>query len=83
MDELSHTSDSINGSLIKDPTSQFYVHHSNNLGIALVTQILIRDNYTLWSTTIIITLSMKNKLGFVDGSISKSKETIMILMHHG
>lgn len=39
--------------------------------ISLVSQPLKGDNYDFWSHGMIIALLVKNKLGFIDGSISK------------
>ena len=56
---------------IEDPLSSFYLHHSVSPGMILVSQPLTGDNYPLWSRSMSIALSVKNKLGFVDGSIVK------------
>ena len=59
-------------SLIDDPLSSYYLHHSDNPGTVLVSQLLNGDNYASWNRSMLIALSVKNKLGFVDGSILKS-----------
>ncbi|XP_073132877.1 uncharacterized protein [Henckelia pumila] len=61
-------------SAIDDPSSQYFLHHSDNPGLVLVSQPLTSENYASWSRAMKIALSVKNKLGFVDGSISKPSE---------
>ena len=56
---------------IEDPIGAFYLHHSDSPGTVLVSQLLNGDNYTSWSRSMKIALSVKNKLGFVDGTILK------------
>ena len=58
-------------SVIDDPLSAYYLHHSDNPGTVLVSQLLNGDNYASWNRSMLIALSVKNKLGFVDGSIVK------------
>lgn len=44
-----------------------FLHHADNPGITLVSQILVGDNYCRWSRSMIMALTAKNKIGFVDG----------------
>ena len=62
---------SFSKSAIDDPCSPYFLHHSDNPGVSLVSQLLNGDNYSSWNRTMIIALSAKNKLGFVDGSVPK------------
>lgn len=55
----------------EDSSSPFYLQYSQSLGTTLVSKLLIGENYVSWSRAMIITLSAKNKLDFVDGSITK------------
>lgn len=55
----------------EDPLNPFYLHHSNSPSISLVSQILVGDNYTSWRRAMAIALSVKNKFGFVDGTIAQ------------
>lgn len=43
--------------------------HQPLIGFLLVSQPLTRDNYVSWSRAMVIALSVKNKLGFIDGTI--------------
>ncbi|XP_073036794.1 uncharacterized protein [Primulina eburnea] len=61
-------------SAIDDPLSPYFLHHSDNPGLTLVSQSLTGDNYSSWSRAMKIALSVKNKLGFIDGTIVKPSE---------
>ncbi|KAL5546594.1 hypothetical protein UlMin_006281 [Ulmus minor] len=58
-------------SAIDEPSNPYFLHHSDSPGLVLVSQPLIRDNYVSWSRVMLIALSIKNKLRFIDGSITK------------
>lgn len=58
-------------SAIDDQLSPYYLHHSDNPGLVLVSKDLIGDNYASWSRAMLIALSAKNKLGFINGSIPR------------
>ena len=51
--------------------SPFYLHPSDNLGSTLVSYVLTGDNYPIWARVTRRVLKAKNKLGFVDGTITK------------
>jgi len=54
-----------------DPTSPYYLHPSDNPG-AVITSIVFGDeNYDLWGKAVRNLFMAKNKLGFIDGSISR------------
>lgn len=63
----------MSNSVINDGLSPYFLHHSDNLGLILITQPLIGENYATWSHAMPIALSVKNKLGFIDGSIARPK----------
>lgn len=54
-----------------DPSSPYYIHHSDHPGLVLVSKPLTGENYGTWSRSMSIALSAKNKTGFIDGSIQK------------
>ncbi|XP_075524276.1 uncharacterized protein LOC142556677 [Primulina tabacum] len=60
---------------IDDLLSPYFLHHSDNPAISLVSQPLTGDNYASWSRATIIAMTVKNKLGFLDGSIAKPADT--------
>ncbi|XP_062104190.1 uncharacterized protein LOC133815354 [Humulus lupulus] len=57
---------------LEDPAHPYYLHHGDNPDNILVTQLLTgQDNYPLWSRAMRLAISIKNKIGFLDGSITK------------
>ncbi|KAJ9554588.1 hypothetical protein OSB04_018633 [Centaurea solstitialis] len=56
-------------------TDPFFLHHSDNTGLVLVSQPLNSENYSSWSRSMIIALSVKNKIGFIDGSLVRPDGT--------
>ncbi|XP_073062030.1 uncharacterized protein [Primulina eburnea] len=67
-------------SVIDDPSSPYFLHHSDNLGLVLISQPLTGDNFASWSRAMRIALSVKNKLGFIDGSIPKPADSEVNLL---
>ncbi|KAL5569594.1 hypothetical protein UlMin_026169 [Ulmus minor] len=65
----------LNRSTIVEPSNPYNLHHSDSPRQVLVSQILTGENYTNWSRAMLIALSVKNKLGFVDGSIPEPQGT--------
>ncbi|KAA8517066.1 hypothetical protein F0562_017116 [Nyssa sinensis] len=63
-----------NSSAIEEPSNPYYLHHSDSPGQVFVSQQLTGENYTNWSRAMLIALSVKNKLGFVDGSIPEPQD---------
>lgn len=53
-----------------DSSSPYYLHPSNNLSALLIFEIFVGDNYTVWSRSITVALTVKNKVAFIDGSIT-------------
>ena len=49
--------------------SPYYLHPGENPTTALVSPVLNSSNYSSWSRSMLTTLSAKNKVEFVDGSI--------------
>ncbi|XP_060961970.1 uncharacterized protein LOC133032138 [Cannabis sativa] len=57
---------------LEDPASPYFLHHGDNLGNSLVSQPLTgQDNYVSWCRAMQLAISVKNKIGFLDGSIPK------------
>ncbi|KAF9680578.1 hypothetical protein SADUNF_Sadunf06G0136400 [Salix dunnii] len=51
-------------------TSNFlFIHSLDHLGLLLDIKHLNGDNYLIWKCSMIIALTTKNKIGFVNGSI--------------
>ena len=68
-------------SAIDDSTSLYFLHHSDSTGLVLVSQLLVGDNYASWSRAMTIALSIKNKLGFINGSLLKPDGTDLNLLN--
>ena len=79
---ISTASSSQNGKYaIDDPFSPDFLHHSNNPGLVLVSQQLTGENYSSWTRAMVIALSVKNKIGFIDGLIPRLDGTDLILLN--
>nr|TKS12523.1 hypothetical protein D5086_0000062500 [Populus alba] len=53
---------------------QLYLHHSDQPDAVLVPQPLVEDNYSTWSQSMTMALTVKNKIGFIDGSMKEPDE---------
>lgn len=62
----------------QDPTSVYYIHPSENPTLPLVSEKFNGDNFSDWKRWMILALSMKNKLIFVDGSLKKLENTDLL-----
>ncbi|KAM2897971.1 hypothetical protein COP2_007554 [Malus domestica] len=58
----------------ENPNHPFFLHHSDQPGAILVPHPLVEDNYNTWVQSMSMALTVKNKLGFVDGTITKPSE---------
>ena len=56
----------------ENPNHPLYIHHSDQPGMILVPQALTEDNYIDWSDSMAMALTVKNKHGFIDGTITRS-----------
>lgn len=59
----------------QDPTIINFTHPSNSNSTQLVSVKFNKNAFSNWKRLMILTLSAKNKLGFVDGSIEKPEST--------
>lgn len=62
-------------SITEDPSSPYFLHHSDNPGTILVTHLLSGQNYNTWVRSMTMALTAKNKLGFANGSIKSPSPT--------
>ena len=53
-----------------ESTNQLFLHHGDSPSTILVSQPLSGDNYHTWSRSMIMALTAKNKVGFINGTIS-------------
>ncbi|KAL5832564.1 hypothetical protein ACOSQ3_016238 [Xanthoceras sorbifolium] len=51
-------------------SNPYFTHHSNHPGLVLISKPLNGDNYSTWKRAMTLALNSKNKLGFVNGSIT-------------
>ena len=54
-----------------DPSHPLYLHHSDQPGMILVAQSLNQENYHIWSHAMLMALTIKNKDGFIDGTVTR------------
>lgn len=48
-----------------------YIHHFDQPGTSLVAHMLMEDNYINWVQAITMALTIKNKKGFIDGTLTR------------
>ncbi|XP_074374656.1 uncharacterized protein LOC141715070 [Apium graveolens] len=73
----------INTTAVIDAFHPYYLQSSDDPRIALVTQPLIALNYQQWSRAVKLTLSVKNKLGLIDGSLDKPLKKDLVTLNQG
>ncbi|KAF8408467.1 hypothetical protein HHK36_007621 [Tetracentron sinense] len=54
-----------------DSSNPFFLHHGDSPGAMLFSQQLTDDNYNSWKRAMVMALTAKNKIGFVDGCLTK------------
>ena len=52
-----------------DSSDPLFLHASNHPGMILVPKVLDGTNYAMWKRSMLVSLSAKNKLGFIKGTI--------------
>ncbi|XP_056683502.1 uncharacterized protein [Spinacia oleracea] len=53
----------------QDPSTVYYIHPSDNNNHKFISEIFDGENYSSWKRSMIIGLSTKNKMSFVDGTL--------------
>ena len=72
---LSASSSSLTGTPFgEDTLSPFHLPSGDNPRLVLVAQPLTKENYNTRSRSVIVALNAKNKVGFIDGSITEPKD---------
>ncbi|XP_011004250.1 PREDICTED: uncharacterized protein LOC105110785 [Populus euphratica] len=56
------------------PNHQLYLHHLDQPGAVFMPQPLVEDNYNTSSQSMTMALTIKNKIGFIDGSMKEPDE---------
>ncbi|CAI8611441.1 unnamed protein product [Vicia faba] len=59
----------------KDMMDPYFMHPSDNLGVAIISPPLNNLNYHSQSRSIVVALRSKNKLGFLDGTLPRPAES--------
>lgn len=78
-DPIQILTSSMSNSTNEDGSNPYYLHHSDNLGLILVSQQLTGENCSAWSRAMFMALSVKNKVGFIDGSITRPEDNTELL----
>ncbi|KAI3470754.1 hypothetical protein Pfo_027417 [Paulownia fortunei] len=60
---------------IIEASDPYSLHHWDHLGMILISKVLEGDNYSTWNRAMRISLSAKNKIGFVTGLIKSPSST--------
>ncbi|XP_021725925.1 uncharacterized protein LOC110693109 [Chenopodium quinoa] len=55
----------------QDPCSVYYIHPADNTSLKVVSDLFNEEHYSSWKRSLILHLSTKNKMCFVDGSLPK------------
>ncbi|XP_021281924.1 uncharacterized protein LOC110414836 [Herrania umbratica] len=58
-------------SLVKDPRSPNYLHHTDHLNLVIVNPKFNTNNYVTCSRSFLLALSIRNKVGFINRTIIK------------
>ncbi|KAL6317132.1 hypothetical protein AAG906_029884 [Vitis piasezkii] len=69
---------SSNPSSMEDSSNLFYLHNGDHSGFILVSHHLSRSNYNTW--TMMMALTVKNKVGFINGCTSRLRSIIFSSM---
>ena len=56
---------------IIEPTSPYFLHPTEGLGVLITVVVFDGKNYDLWEKAVTTTLLAKNKFGFIDGTLQK------------
>ncbi|XP_075643712.1 uncharacterized protein LOC142614951 [Castanea sativa] len=70
------SSSSRSSSVLDDPSNPLYLHHEESPGAMLVYQPLVGENYPTWARSMQMALIAKNKLGFIDGTLTLSSPMV-------
>ena len=70
------SSSSRSSSILDDPSNPLYLHHGDSHGAMLMYQPLEGENYPTWARSMQMALIAKNKLGFIDGTLTLSSTMV-------
>ncbi|CAH9116989.1 unnamed protein product [Cuscuta europaea] len=64
----------------EDSSSSYYLHPSDHVGLRVIYETLTGDNFGAWKISVSMAMAVKNKMRFLDGSITKrSPDTPMYI----
>jgi len=75
---INERSDGIPAINAVDPSHAFYIYPSDSPGMNLVSSVFDGRSYGGWRRSVIIALSAKNKLGFIDGSLGVLADDVFL-----
>ncbi|XP_038874906.1 uncharacterized protein LOC120067409 [Benincasa hispida] len=58
-------------SFVKQYSCSYFLHHSDSTSLVLVSDLLTKSNYSSWSQSMTLSFTVKNKMGFIDGTLPK------------
>ena len=64
--------------VVEDSSSPYFLHNGDHPGLVLVSNPLTGANYHTWRRAMLMALTVKNKVGFVDGMISRPNTNDLI-----
>ena len=70
------SSPSRSSSILDDPSNPLYLHHEESPSAMLVYQTLVGENYPTWERSMRMALIAKNKLEFIDGTLTLSSPMV-------
>ncbi|CAH9085174.1 unnamed protein product [Cuscuta epithymum] len=60
-----------NQNLTEDPSSPYYLHPADHSGVRIIYEMFNGDNYNAWQKSVVMAFTVKNKMAFIDGTISQ------------
>ena len=59
---------------VQDTNGPFYIHLNKSPSLVLISTLLSSSNFHNWQCSFKMSLLMKNKIGFIDGSIQEPEK---------
>lgn len=77
-DEASSLKTHVQSSLKKENSQNpYYLHHSDSFNHVLVSELLTNDNCVSWNCSMILALSIQNKLGFTNETLTQLTDSML------
>lgn len=65
-----------------EPNDPMFIHPSDHPGQILVADVFNGEDFESWKRTFLIALSSKNKVGFIDGKVSRPADNSPLLSYY-